>query len=255
MNYTLKDYYRRIRPARKTCKAVDAIRYAREYQASGKAPYYIDGRPSIFYNRANGDGCRWVEYPENGLRVKGYADEVAQRIQHKGWFINDFQSEVYRGQVFQIPARNGLPRFLAGYEDAHGNNAALIDFSSFYDDETEAAYAADRMAERDAEKEREYNEAWQAGSRYAEAGEEIKQGRKAARRIIGALREAMKNTAPFTPETVKVICDNIRAGLRRELRGMQEAREERKELKSGVYRSQYEAFNEGAGENVLPVNP
>ena len=252
MNYTLKDYFRRIRSARKTCKAADAIRQAREWLESGKSPYKIPAPSPIYYNPAK-DGCRWIENPENGLRVKGYADEMAQRMNHKGWFIDDFQSEVYRGQVFQLPARDGKPRFLAGYEDAHGNDAAYIDFSAVFDDETEAAYAADRMAERDARETREYNEAWQAGSHYASLADDMKAEREDTRRLIAALREASPQAAVVTESARETICGVLRANIKRSLARLEKLRAERAALKANIWKDYSAAFNDGAGENVFPV--
>src|SRR5690554_4252161 len=75
---------------------------------------------------------RWCEdTAAAGLRFVGFADELVQfgAIDHKGWYTDpDGFGEVYRGAVWQLPARNGQCLYVAGFVDPCNEGAALIDF-------------------------------------------------------------------------------------------------------------------------------
>lgn len=86
------------------------------------------------------------------LRWK-WCDDVADNINHTGWFCDEYQDSKIRGIVLRLPKNRG---FLAGWSMGEGM-ASELDYTIF-DDEIVAAYAADRMAEHAAEREREYQE-------------------------------------------------------------------------------------------------
>lgn len=102
------------------------------------------------------DHLRWVEKPKAyGLRLVGFADEIAG-LRHQGWYTDDeFQDETFRGVVYRMTTRNGTPRFAYGYADPNNKGAALLCFDPC-DDEKDAACWADNLAEQWAEREREY---------------------------------------------------------------------------------------------------
>jgi len=81
-----------------------------------------------------------------------YADEINRRIEHKGWFIDDFCDETMKGIVIYLP--HG--KFLAGWTMGEG----MISYYSgdIYCDEEEAAWAANEEARMAAEKEQVYRE-------------------------------------------------------------------------------------------------
>lgn len=98
----------------------------------------------------------WYTHGPAQFRNERYADEVeGVRIDHTGWFVDDDQHEKTRGIVAGLT--HG--RYLAGYEDTGG---ARVYFGRAYDDEREAARAADQIAERTADDEREHNRRWRA---------------------------------------------------------------------------------------------
>lgn len=107
------------------------------------------------------DLCRWIEKPSDfGLRFVGYANKVAPRsVRRGGWSMDDdgCSGDVARGVVFQFPARNGRPRFVAGIADPYNDGPAVVSFD-VTDCETTAAHWADQLAERYAEKERTCHE-------------------------------------------------------------------------------------------------
>lgn len=130
-----------------------------------------------------------------------------------GWYT-DNAGDVFKdgtglcwGVVYQLPARDGKARFVAGYIfGGCSDDLPAIDFGTIYesesgrgdyynsvqdhDDARDAARAADSMAQRAAEAEREYQAAWQAGSQFAERAETIAAERKAALALLAERRRA-----------------------------------------------------------------
>jgi hypothetical protein len=87
---------------------------------------------------------------EPGRYIKR-ADEII-RLNHTGWFIDDFQDQTMFGIVIFLP--HG--RFLAGWSMGEGMGSSYD--GEIYTDAEEAARAADSLAENAAECEREYQE-------------------------------------------------------------------------------------------------
>lgn len=192
----------------------------RPYHPRKWADLSVYGRPGN-YNPASKDGRRWVEKVSQVLRYAGDADKLAG-LRHTGWYTDDFCQETLRGGVWRLP--HG--RLVAGYHDPSNPDCARIDFSSVYEGdnaERDAAYAADRMAERDAEIERAYQEAWQAGAEWRDLGEQVAQCRG---RILALLRERRM----LRHITAPAICSEMRAKVKSLLSGIGEMRERRQEL-------------------------
>jgi len=87
-----------------------------------------------------------------GLRWE-WADEASKHIRHTGWFCDDFQSETIRGLVMTLPHGRG---FLAGW--SMGEHMASEVGHYIYSDKSDAAHAADSLAERVAELNQESQE-------------------------------------------------------------------------------------------------
>lgn len=249
----MQSLYSRIRANGAT--ALKAYIQAKERTAAGKEWYNIPVlRPVIQYNPASDDGLRWVEHASAGLRFKGYADEVATRINHKGWYTQDdgFSDETLRGVVYQLPARDGKPQYIPGYVETcnfDDTGGARLDFSDIRDCEIEAAYAGDRLAEIAAEKEREHNSAWRAGNDYAHAKDTIAKERKKCLALLSAMRAERKRGAP------EPICNALREQIKRHVAVITQARNEAAQLVDNFNASWradvWPAFNEGAGKQVL----
>lgn len=121
------------------------------------------------YGAFNDDGERFVERPtENGFRFVGFCDDLTHAIAHTGWFCDEFQDSKFRGAVYQMATRDGKWLFVPAYVN-DWNDGVLMDFGniqteSVYEtsDHTDssaansAAHCADSLAERAAEKERDY---------------------------------------------------------------------------------------------------
>lgn len=123
---------------------------------------------------------RWVEYPENGLRLVGKAHEIATReghyrtVTHTGWFVDEYQDETVCGLVYQLPARNHEPLYAPAVSDPW-NEGALVDFHSVGSDLMDAVRQSDSMAEHFAEECREDNARNQAERRIEDINTQIKQ--------------------------------------------------------------------------------
>ena len=96
----------------------------------------------------------WTTFKENVFRDERYADEVDGGPDHRGWYADVDCSRKIRG----IVARLTHGRFIAGYYS--DDNGERVYFGKVYDDEKEAARAADQEAEQEAEAERDYDERW-----------------------------------------------------------------------------------------------
>jgi hypothetical protein len=82
-----------------------------------------------------------------------WADEVV-RLNHTGWYCDNYQDETIRGIVLRLPHNRG---FLAGWSMGEGMMSEIE--LDIYPDQESAAYAADSSAEYAAERQREHEEA------------------------------------------------------------------------------------------------
>jgi hypothetical protein len=160
---------------------------SRKYSKYG----YSKGK-HIEYNRefiADGtrDKYRWVENVSDGLRYVGASHDII-RLGHTGWYNDNFQDETIHGEVYQLPARNGVPQFVPGVSDPCNDNCACIDFSSVTDDKEDAARWADSAAEQWAERERDYQAEEDRKQRLSDIEDEIKTLYADFRRISREIR-------------------------------------------------------------------
>lgn len=187
--------------------------------------------PSRMHGYTN---VRFVENVSEGLRLVGFADEIARSegyprsIDHRGWYTQDdgWNGEVYRGVVYQLSARDGKPQFAYGYADPNNDGCALLCFDLDVKDKLEAARYADDFARIFAEEERDYQRAWQAGRDYEDLGEKVAEMRSEALAIAAEMREAKAKIEGGMP----AICATLRGKILSLYRSIQKARKERKEL-------------------------
>lgn len=140
------------------------------------------------------------------------------KIDHTGWYVDQYQDDVLKGAVVAI--RN--PRTLQGEDDNTGNkthlqfypvtystawDGATIYISEVYETAREAAYRADRIAERLAEDEREYQAKEQARIDIDEAKAEI---HDMNREFLALRAETKQAGQSYTPH----VCEAIREKLR-----------------------------------------
>lgn len=159
-----------------------------------------------------------------GLRWQ-WCDKVeGVGIRHEGWFTDpDGCGDTIRGLVLRLPHGRG---FLAGTSLGLGMSAGAD--REIYADEVRAAYAADRMAEREAETEREYQEAWRAGTDAREADGESRETRRELLALMRDMRAAARNLAG---EAGAALCARLRADVRELVRDVRKARAKRDKLR------------------------
>lgn len=166
------------------------------------------------------DGCRWVEHPDDGLRRVGKAHDLA-RIDHTGWFMNEFQDETAWGVVYLLP--HG--RFVPGTEDSYDTDGVRLDFSDIHYAACDAARAADTLAERLAEVEREYQRVETAKMRIEDIGQEIKDHRAAVLELCRGIRASVMADS---------VCVAIRKVIRQYRREVRELYREREALRGEI---------------------
>lgn len=198
-------------------------------------------------------GLRWIDgISRVGLRFVGFADELVdgRAINHTGWYQDsEGAMETLRGAVYRLPGRNGRARYVAGYREGSSRggrswsdmnpDSAAVDLSEIFTEDgdvaadrdhygahRDAAYRADQHAERMAEQQREYNDAWQAARRWSEAGDEMKKERAAARQLVRDMRTALRSGITAAPS----ICNALRMALRTHAREWEDLRQERAKL-------------------------
>ncbi len=285
-------YVRRIREERPP--AVTAIELARRDTPNGVNPYPYDGKvyAAVCWQaqdddaRRRGERLGYVQSIEGaGLRYVGRVSIEGRRgvfdeRESEGW-ITDPYGDVFKdgtglcwGVVYQLPARDGKARFVAGYIfGGCSDDTPTVDFATIFEEDArggynltpqdfdaacDAARAADHMAQREAEKAREYQSAYGAGSRYADLGAEIAESRKAALAILKE-RRAVKGMSGYPN-----LCSAIRASIQGHIADIAKARKARAAMADGegYGRESWlsfwpgeqrlrDAFNEGAGSIVL----
>lgn len=198
------------------------------------------------------DRLRWIEKPEAcGLRLVGLAHDIGRShpyyggsvIDHRGWYLRPegHTGEVVCGVVYRMSGKDGRARYLAGYADPWncdetGRGPALLALAPMVGDGTdtdwefdcalrEVARRADRIAERMAEEERDYNEAHEAGYTAREAGRAMC---KTASRYVGALRACravFRNRHRIRGTDARLVLQVLAGQARRLLADLEEARE------------------------------
>lgn len=249
-----------------------ALRWARQDLRDGKHHY----APSGPWPAAGGENRKRcvVENAGDDFRLVGYVVPESSAWDKKpgqcGWYTDDDPclDRLTQGVVYQLPARKGTVRFVAGYVHHGCDGGPVLNLTDIYEDtacrdifylnEQEldaartAAGVADSMAQHAAESERKYNRAWQAGSSWSQYLDELKSAGDEASCSAVALRQ----TCPTQTRCIEL----LRADIRRNRSDIDTARKRMRTLQEGdddtlgFYTGDETlraAFNEGAGEQVL----
>lgn len=177
---------------------------------------------------------RWVEHPGDLWRFTGTSADVARKESFsravwptEGWYTShDDYHETVSGVVYQLPARKGIPQYIAGYSGSWEKRAACLSFGETYESPLDAARVADRLAELMAEESREYDEAWQAGNRFAILRCELVETRRDLLETIQEAKLAAKTMRGMYPK----LCETLQTSIRRTLADLQGLRNERAKL-------------------------
>lgn len=241
------------------CPPLSALINARHDLAAGKerqAPTLDDSGRGW---NPESNGARYVEdLAHAGLRFVGHADVIV-RLGHQGYFADDMQETTFRGAVLRLPGKDGRARYMAAYEDPNIEDAYIVDVSApaiFEDDDdraaqVEAARAADGFAERCAEKEREYHEAWRAGSDYATLMEQAADATKERRKLARDLRAVKRAADAAEVKVPPTICNALKARMRDLAEQAARATSEASKILENTHTRFAAAFNEGASAEVM----
>lgn len=190
------------------------------------------------------------------------AHEVKEaRIDHTGWYCDPYHEDTCVGVVARLRGRDGNARYIPGWRFKAWGDEGVFDLSDVFEAPADGPYGtdealidcarrADHLAEIAAEKEREYQTAWRAGSRWADAKSEESELRKEALQIL-AERRSVRTDATRYP----ALCGTIRKHVFRITIAIRESRKERTRLAEGESADLYfypdasaiEAFCDGAG--------
>lgn len=253
-------------------RAETALKLAREDVAAGRRRYPNTGKPSFgvwessvpgFPGRYSAglsytDRAFYMDSFPDGWRNLGNVGEIrtestyrGRYVEHTGWFTTDdgFGDTVF-GVVLQLPARNGECQYFPGVQWSGQDGVTAYPLDR-YDNIGDAARAADQIAEKLAEEERDYQRAWRAGVNAAEHDANAKNLRKQIVTIISDLRVARRAIDPSidggTDEDNALLrlCDCVRNKVSDLLDEMREERAARDKLRDEVPNSLSDAFKEG----------
>lgn len=219
----------------------------------------------------SGDSFRWFESTaDSGLRFVAWADEILS-LRYTGWHSRaDGDGETLRGGVWQLPGRKGRARLVYGYAEFEGRGemnpgsaaicvsdileterAALWESVRDFPETRDAARYADGIAERQAEKARDYDSAYQAGREAAEADAEGIEARRELLPLLAELRAARKAGLAYRlPGQAPALCSALRARVSALLETVSEARAERDKLWQDCWSGQAEAWAAGFADNA-----
>lgn len=224
------------------------------------------------FNDANAWRPRWTEEDSAFRGTLAAHDVRGAGVEHRGWFTNP-DGESFRdgsglcwGVICQLSGRKGLERWVAGYQFGGVEGGPSLVLTTVYtsppsgfsyedsDAKGDAARAADSMAERAAESEKEYQTAFRAGSDWSDKGEELE-------RIRGKLLKAIPEfKAAHMPNETPTLDSMFRRQVSDLLAKRSELMQERQELAEGDSPGLYfylseelkGAFCEGAGLDRFP---
>ncbi len=238
--------------ATRPMSATNALKAAREDVATNKLRYpnYIGYKHGGNWQRIE-DMDKWAHsygrayYCDNwpaGWRVCGTAQDVcrsegSRRVDHAGWYTDGFQDGALQGYVLQISSRKGIPQYVPGTKHSDWDGVTIWPMDR-YETLVECATAADHYAEKAAEKEREYQEAWQAGQQAKEFNDEADSARKDILQLCKDIRDARPRVIPdLFRDTIDVdllcrLLAPMKEKITRLWDELHEARDKRDELRS-----------------------
>ncbi len=233
-------------------------------KAANAGIYGGPAKPWLAPGGHNDGGLYYLARDDGFGAVRGViaAHEVSGiPVDHKGWYTNPYGesfkdgSGLVWGVVASLPGKDHKPRYLAGYQFGGQDQGITLSLKTIYDSEDDAARAGDSMAEKAGESEKEYQTAWQAGSRWADLKQELSDIRQ---RVLEVLKENRESGGSRDlPAIHAFIRDKVC-----EMRGeMARKRDQMRDLANGDFQelifwprgeSERDAFCEGAGVTSYP---
>lgn len=167
-------------------------------------------------------------------RTLGFAHEVCPHaVKHHGWYCEEECESLVQGYVLQLPTRHGIEQFVPGVSWTDCDGVTLWPLER-YDEEEDAARAADRYAELIAEYEREHNH---GARQYTDAERVVEESVEEIGEAHQSLRDYVRDlpSIPATCDHIVVLTRHSISEQRRRVRELvkciREARETMEEYK------------------------
>jgi hypothetical protein len=178
---------------------------------SYRTPFYNAdigfGQPN---GRRNSDADEFMTWVQPSLRFKGKAHDLI-RLGHRGWYVDSALDDVVYGVVYQLPAKHGEERYLAGCVYSYDTECVSLDVTQVYDSERDAAYASEELARIAAEHSCEEDMKYQHAQVKEKAREHRSVLRARMRSIVAALRwkRRMARTSPpvYIPDIFNTLAE------------------------------------------------
>ena len=175
----------------------------------------LGGEP--FNLKGSSTELRYVEDLGGHFRNVRPCHEIV-RLEHTGWYVDQFQDKTCHGLVMQLPGRDGKPIYLYGVNDPWNKNTGMVAWRrcEWTDDQKEAARWADDMAKHYAETCREDNAKQQAEQDIEEARNQIKELRLEAKQLVREIKDHRRQNpkagalSSFSP----AICSALKAQIK-----------------------------------------
>jgi hypothetical protein len=273
---------RRKRPETPAARALEMAR-ADVTRTEGRGFYPATYRASVYAGAWEGadergrlprqsDRAYYADEWPAGFRLVGVADSILGS-RNRGYYTDsDGCGGSFRGYVLQLPGRNGESRFVPGIAhtencgvtvwpadiysgDSRGGRWASTDEAD--EAKRDAARAADSYAEAAAERERDYNDSWQAGCEAGRLRAEARRERREAaedaahwtRVKFALVAGGMGTDSPDFREAQRKAADRVSVRLER----AEGQESEADNLESRVPSRLADAFREGADAGAAHV--
>lgn len=167
--------------------------------------------------------------------LRPIAPDDKTRDYGRGWYADQDGGETVTGKVVQLPTGRGRQSRWLAYAVHSDNDGIWLD-KDVYDDPTVACHNADRLAERIAEEDREYNGRWQAARdlevQIDELKEELHDARGEASEALHAYGE-QRELGEVAKSTERLLFDQLataRARMHRCIEKITDLRAERADI-------------------------
>lgn len=192
---------------------------------------------------------RYLENFESCFRTWRYVSDITRgaytRRVDSDWYCDSDGHRTARAIVLSLPHGRFLPA-IRFEEHKYKDSGCLIEAGrNFETDEQNAALMAARFAERVAEKERDYSEAWNAGAEAQGLREEVDSTRGELLESLAEMRAARKLLKQEGVAQLPSVCNAMRSHVRASLRGISRARKRIAELRDNYGKTEgfHDAFN------------
>lgn len=247
--YARRNLHQPASVALATARADTKLRYPRTVTDNGAGNWQ---RPEDMPRHASPSDREYYSdsfpLPDMGTSYDVMRAADRYRFDSRGWYMSpdNVDGNIAEGHVMRLPGRRG---FVPGVSFS-GSDGVTCYPNDIHETAEEAARAADGYAERIAEKEREYQEAWQRGTECADLESEAESIRSDIVLAVSDLRTARQGDMlamgpPPAGAALARLCTRVRGVVRSALSDLYDVRQRRDKLRDEW--SHADGFAEGYG--------